>query len=261
MRQFYALLIIALPLSAAAEIQEFSFDLADQADRHFQVNLIYGGIEVSGYDGDQILITADLGEALPMPGESTGEGLRRLPNLGQELELHQSGGEVILRAGTEDRPVQLAVQVPLDARLTLTVRQDGAIRVEGVAGEMELQNSSGPIHITGIRSSVVAHAHSDDLYASFASSEPTGPSAFSSWSGNVQIDLPPTITADLRWRTVYGEVLTDLDVTDLSTLVERDVSEDGGSIKGYTTGKVNGGGPEISVTAYSGDITLRKAAP
>jgi len=253
--------LLALPVSAFAETEEFIFDVGGQQNRHLRVNVLHGGIVVRGYDGDQFKVTADFDE-VPVPEITVGgSGLMNLPNLANDLQVNQDDGMVIIRAGTEGQPVQLAIQVPRETRLTLTVSQGGDIRIDGVAGEMELQNSSGKINIEGIRNTVVANAHSDDLYASFAIADLPGASTFSSWSGNVELSLPANLKAELRWRSNYGEVLSDLAVTDIRTISAREDTGDSARVEGYTVASVNGGGPEISATSYSGNVVFKKTSP
>lgn len=258
MRALFAIGLLGLSLGALAETQEFSFDVSGESDVELVVNLQHGGITVRGYDGGQINVTASMDET-GVNEEPAGEGgMRRLPNLGQEVKIHHDDGEVVIRAGTESQPVQLAVQVPRETRLQISVRDGGNLSVAGVSGEMDLQNSWGRIDIEGVANTVVAHAHSDDVTAVFAIADLPGPSTFSSWSGNIDLSFPEQVVADFRWRTNYGEVQTDLNVTNVRTVSARQEDDDSAGVEGFTMGSVNGGGPEVAATTYSGDITFRK---
>lgn len=250
---------LATPGTVLAQSEEFSFDWSGQNDRHLRVNLLSGGVRVQGYDGDQVLISvssdmADLVEDEPEEG-----GMRRLPNGGQNLVVRQDGGEIIVRAGTADEAAQVAVRVPRNTRLTIHSTMDGAIAVENVIGEMDINSSAGPVEVIGLANAAVIHAHADDLVTSLATRELPGPLVLTSWAGDVELTLPVDLSANLRWRTNFGDVLTNLDVQDIQTVTERKETDDGVRLEGFTTARLNGGGPEISITAYTGDITLRKA--
>ncbi len=264
MRTVILLFALAAALPALAQTEDFSFDWNGQSDRHLRVNLLNGSVTVEGYEGDQVLISvssqslADGDDAEDDDPEAG--GMRLLPNGGQNLVVRQDGGEIIIRAGTMDDAAGIVVRLPRDARLTVNSAQDGAIKVNNVDGEMQVQSSSGPVEVLGIRNTAIIHAHADDLKASLAVSELPGPLVFTSWAGDVDVTMPSTLRADLRWRTNFGDVRTDLDVQNIATVtVREEETPDGLRIEGFTTGQLNGGGPEISITAYTGDITLRRA--
>lgn len=240
---------------AAAETEDFSFDWSGQTDRHLQVNLLNGGLTVQGIDGDRVLVSVNAdANAIAIGEEATEDGLRRLPTGGQDLVVRQEGGEIIVRAGSMDEAAQVTVRMPRDARLTVHAAMDGAILVEDVAGEMQVNSSSGPVEVRGLRNTAVIHAHADDLTASLADAALPGPIVLTSWAGDVLLRVPGALDANLRWRSTYGEVLTDLELEDVGSVTERETSADGVRLEGFTTARLNDGGPEISVTAYTGDI-------
>ena len=252
-------LILALTMSTSAVAQEetFSFDWAGVSERHMRINLTGGGVTVQGHDSDEVTIVVT--EAMPEDDETemTQSGFRQLPNGGQNLVVRQDGGEIILRSGRADDYANILVRMPRNARLTVSSAMDGDIRVDDVHGELDIQAANGDVEVNGISNVAVIHAHADDLTASIAVAELPGPLVLTSWAGNVDLQMSPELRADLRWRTNYGDVLTDLDISDVQTVRERTDSEDGTRIEGFTLGRLNGGGPEISVTTFSGDIVMR----
>lgn len=250
---------LAFPASALAQSEDFMFDWSGQSDRHLNVKLMSGTVEVRGYDGDEVLVSAISSSADGVSSEPDEDGMRTLPNGGQNLVVRQDGGEVLVRAGSMDESARITVQVPRDARLSIHTGNDGAVSVEDVDGEMEIQNANGPVEVRGLRNAAVIHAHTDDLTVELATADLPGPLVLNSWAGDVELTVPAGLKAKLRWRTNMGDVRTNLDVQNIQTVTERMETEDGVRLEGFTTGILNGGGPEISITAYTGDITLRKA--
>ncbi len=250
---------LAIPAGAQAQSEEFFFDLAGYSDRALRVSLMSGRVEVEGYDGDEVLISVSEGPAQDGAPDVDDDGMRILPNGGQNLVVRQDGGQIIVRAGSMDEAALVSVRAPRDVRLSLHSAMDSSISVVDMSGEMEIQNSNGPVEVRGLRSAAVIHAHTDDLTVSVDASELPGPLVLNSWAGDVELTVPATLQANLRWRTNMGDVRTNLDVTDIETVTEREETEDGVRLEGYTTARLNGGGAEVSVTAYTGDITLRRA--
>lgn len=259
MKSLGLILLIAISGNALADTEDFVFDMAGESEPLLRVNVLHGGVVVRGHDGNVVRISADFEQKEAFETEVSETGMRTLPNLGKNLVVHQDGAEVIVRAGSEGQPVQLAIQVPRNTNLTLTVRQGGNIRVDGVSGEMQLQNSWGRIDLEDISNTVIAHAQSDDVTAQFVVMDLPGPSAFSSWSGDIQLDFPDDMNASLRWRSNYGRVLSEFDVHGIETKSTREETAGSARVEGYTIGSLNDGGPEVSAITYSGDVIFKRA--
>lgn len=253
------LLGLAASLPVVAQEETFNFDWAGISDRHMRITVNGGGVNVQGHDSDQVTIVVTETMADTEVDMTTVDGLRRLPNAGQNLVVRQEGGEIFLRAGTADEVSDVLVRMPRDARLTINSIMEGSIRVDDIHGELEIQATNGAVEVNGIRNAAAIHAHADDLTATIASTDLPGPLVFSSWAGDVDLSMPADLRANLRWRTNYGDVLTDLDVSNVETVMEREESEDGARLEGFTQGRLNGGGSEVSVTTFAGDIVLRRA--
>ncbi len=90
------------------------------------------------------------------------------------------------------------------------------------------------------------------------------PMSFSTMNGDVDLTLPADAKASLKMKTQTGEVYSDFDIA-LSRAPQK--VEDSGkpergkyriSFESAIYGNINGGGPEITLNTYSGDIYIRK---
>ena len=87
--------------------------------------------------------------------------------------------------------------------------------------------------------------------------------AFSTLNGDVDLDAAGGVKFDVRLRSDNGEIYSDFDVA-LSPQGGAGSSEDRGkgkyrvSVAKELTGKIGGGGPEIFLKTFNGDIVLRK---
>jgi DUF4097 and DUF4098 domain-containing protein YvlB len=134
-----------------------------------------------------------------------------------------------------------------------------------VDGELEASNVNGGITLTGVSGSVVAHTVNGQVTATLARVSPQKPMAFSSLNGTVDIALPSSTKANLKLRTDNGSVYTDFDLKMLpqsSSASVEDTRQSGGryrvEVNKIIYGAVNGGGQDIEVRTFNGNIYVRK---
>jgi len=79
-----------------------------------------------------------------------------------------------------------------------------------------------------------------------------------SFNGDVDVSFPAALAADLIVATQQGEVFTDFEVVmeQDPAVVER--NQRGWRVKNTTRYAINGGGPDIQLRTFNGDIMIRK---
>ena len=142
---------------------------------------------------------------------------------------------------------------------------DGNISVEGVDGDIVANNINGGVTLTNVSGAVVAHALNEDVKATitrFAGK----PMSFSSLNGTLDVTLPGDTKANLKLESDNGEVYSDFPVEMLAPSINQTVQDDRGKggkyrlkIEKAMTGRINGGGPEITFKTFNGDIKLHRA--
>ena len=123
---------------------------------------------------------------------------------------------------------------------------DGSIQADDLDGALEANTGDGSVHITGRFDNLQLHTQdgSVDLEALH------GSKMQSDWrvqtgDGSVHVRLPSDLAADLELRTGDGRIHLDLPLTINGTQNEHEVR-----------GKLNGGGPLLSVRTGDGSITV-----
>jgi DUF4097 and DUF4098 domain-containing protein YvlB len=162
--------------------------------------------------------------------------------------------------------VILDIQVPKKTHLELSNVNNGGILVEGVEGELEISNVNGEIELNDVGGAVVAHTVNGRVVATLRRITPDKPMAFTSLNGAVDVTLPRDVKANVKLRTDNGSAFTDFELQMLPQN-DRPVIEDSRSSGGryrvnvnkVIYGAVNGGGPEIEMRTFNGNIYLRKA--
>ena len=158
-------------------------------------------------------------------------------------------------------PVNLTIKVPWKTALKLRTYDKGDIVVENVIGSMEVDNVGGAISLTNVGGSVVANTYSGQLKASFQDTGFDKPMAFSSMGGRIDISYPSSLKANVKVKSERGEVFSDFDMTKspAKAVKTSDSGVNRSTLDDWLYAKVNGGGPEVMIKNYYGDIYLKKS--
>jgi DUF4097 and DUF4098 domain-containing protein YvlB len=229
-----------------------------------EVALFSGDIEIEGYDGNEIVIVADA----PMHGAGVEEparadGLRRIQSSSVGLTVEEGDNKVSLRMDFSPKNVDLEIRVPRRTSVHANLVNGGDIAIAGVTGEHELQNVNGDVVATDISGSGVFGSTNGDVRATFTSVSGDRPMSFTSFNGDVDIALPADLAADLLVTSQQGDVFTDFDFDERQdpTAVQR--NQDAGGryrvrMQRETRFAIGGGGRDIQVRTFNGDIMIRK---
>ncbi|MCC3157425.1 DUF4097 domain-containing protein [Hymenobacter sp. 15J16-1T3B] len=225
------------------------------------VRLIGGSINVTGYNGKDVLIEAEGGTRRPSRGPAP-EGLRRV-DTGSNLDLsvEEKDNHVYVKAPPGNRTVNLTIKVPQRFSLRVATVQDGDISVSNVDGELEINNVNGGIALTQVAGSAVANTVNGPITASFRDVTAGAPMAFSTVNGKVDLSLPAKTKASLKLKSDFGEVYSDFELVTEQKQAKTSRNTDGMyrlNVDEWTYGKLNGGGAEILLKSLQGDIYIRR---
>jgi len=264
-----ALLLLGAVTPAAAE--ELTVPLSQPGQPAWvAVKAITGTITVEGYDGREVRIesapTADDQDHDGMMDDDDDSqpppGMHRIPNRSFGLSAEEADNHVDVRLeGMTQQALHLLV--PRNTSVTVKTVNGGDLTVSGVHGEHELSNVNGAIHVEHVSGSVVAHTTNGGVDVSLDRADPGKPMSLVTLNGDVEITLPADFGADLRLQTTNGEIYTDFDFAAASG--KPNVKEDSShgryrvEVKQEVRGSINGGGPEIRLQTFNGDVLVRKA--
>ena len=261
----------AAPAGSGSDEQRIVVPLTD-ASRPvvLEVDFMAGEIEVTGYDGRDVVIVARNSTVQYESDESDEDdddpgtrGMKRIPNtaLGLEIEEHQN--RVSVSGEWQNYTVSVQIQVPYRTSASIHTVNGGDIVVRGLTGELELDNTNGGIAATNIKGSVVAHTTNGNVSVTFDEITPDKPMSFTSFNGNVDVSFPPNLKADLRIEPGRGDILTDFDFQLIPTAPKIEKNErKGGSrieIGQDVQAKIGGGGPIFHFKTFNGGIYIRKS--
>lgn len=159
------------------------------------------------------------------------------------------------RAGTIScRQIDGSVQAALDLGEIVVSRCTGAvdlgvtrgnIRAGTIFGTAKLRNASGDIEIQSARGGVDATTAAGNVTAGFPK-QLQGASNIKADGGSILARLDPAVRCDVRASSIWGQVQTALPFA----------APPGGNSKRLVAGKLNGGGPLITLHASGGNVKL-----
>ncbi|MGE0640841.1 MAG: DUF4097 domain-containing protein [Thermoanaerobaculia bacterium] len=255
-------LFAAIPVAA----ERLTIPLTDPAKpAQLEVSLVQGSIRVVGTANREVTIEATSEEAESHFGrEQRGDhkGMQRIPNTALGLEAEEKDNHVAVSAESWAREVNLKIEVPAGSSLELSTVNGGDIVVENVTGELDLHNTNGEIHVKDARGPVSATTVNGDVSVVFSATMVAAPMAFSTLNGDVDVTLPASLKVDVRMKSDNGEIFSDFDIAMNSSPPKVEEERSKGRYRVVVAremvGKIGGGGPELFLKTFNGDILLRR---
>lgn len=194
---------------------------------------------------------------------------------GLRVEEHQSGDSVALDVHFPHEVciicihrgdhVVIDIHMPREGRANLR-SGDGKIELSGLKGEMDLHTGDGPVSLDGVDGKLRASTGDGHIRASgrfdaldlktgdghmevraTAGSSLAGGWRLETGDGNVTLEIPGDLAADVDLHTSDGHIDLDLPVTTEGKIRENEIH-----------GKINGGGSLLTIRTGDGSIHLRK---
>ena len=194
--------------------------------------------------------------------EESRSGLKRIGGGGMDLEVTENNNQVKVHSNSWHHRINLEIEVPSGTDLELHTYNGGDLMVTNIQGELALSNYNGEITALNISGSVVASTYNGEIKVTFDKVTENTPMSYSTFNGDIDLTFPASLKATMKMKTEQGEILTGFDVNitssgpvqmkDTKAGVTRIVVDD------WKRGDVNGGGPEITMKNYNGDILIRK---
>jgi len=196
--------------------------------------------------------------------ERSHEGMKLVTAAMTGLTVTEENNTVTVNCDSWKYAVDLTIQVPYASSLELGSQIEGVIVVENVSGELEIGGGNGSVTLRNVSGNAVVHTMKGDIEAVLSKVSADKPLSFSNMNGDIDITLPADIKASLKLKSQMGNIYSDFDVV-LKSAPPKSESVEAGERGHYRisfergiVGTINGGGPEITLTTFHGDIFIRK---
>lgn len=241
-------------LTACFALQAQSLNKAFSSTGTITIVMDNADLKVEAYSGTEVQINAAGYDGPP----ERAKGLKALSARGQDntglgLEITTSAGAMTIKK-TTGQSVNYTIKVPVKANLKIDEdgwSGSGDYHVKGSMGEIEIKTTNSDMVLEDIGGPVVAKSTSGDITITFAGLNGDKPTSIVNTSGFIDVSLPSSAKANMKLRSISGEIFSDLDLKFPDTEFKNHYSSN-------FNGTFNGGGVEIDLHAISGNIYLRK---
>ena len=196
-----------------------------------------GGVNVKGWDQQQVLVRARVQTGAPTEAEAV--------ELGRQIRIETSGAK-IYASGPENRKdfhwdVSYEVFVPRRSDLSLETK-NGGIAIADVNGRIDFTALNGGVVLKRVGGAVRGSTTNGGLVVELSGDRWDGDSLdVSTTNGGVIMSVPENYSANLQTGTVNGSVNTDFPVTvqgRINKQIALNLGSGGATVKAMTT---NGG--------------------
>ena len=195
-------------------------------------------------------------------GRKGKEGLKKISGGAMDLEASEYQNTVKITSDNWNESMTVIVEVPSTIDMRVKTYNDGDLDVSNITGVLELINYNGAITAKGISGTVVAETYNGDIKIVYDKLTPDSPLSYVNYNGDIDLTFPSTLKASVTMKTTQGDIYSGLDgQIQKSTPVIKNESKGGATkvkIDDWVKMDINGGGAEITLKSYNGDIILRK---
>lgn len=253
MKRIFA--IIALACFAVGFVNAQEYKVAKSTGR-LEIKEV-NNVIIEGYAGNEIVFTSRDGKR---DEDKRAQGLRSISNNGLEdntgfgLSVVDKGSVIEVHQLKRTDGPHVTIKVPKGIVVSYSHSSpygdevkfrnvESEIEVSTLHNSVELENVTGPLTIKTVHG---------DIDASFGPNI-KNPLSIVSVHGHVDVALPVGTKSNLKLGTVYGEIFVDPDF-------KIEVEKSGGMVKysDNVTGKINGGGLDITLSSTHNNVYLRK---
>lgn len=261
MKNLFIYCIIGL-LASKLSAQDINVPLSNPGKPgKLKVGLVTGSIKVSSHSSKDVIVKSIPDGESGTPTKAS-NGMMRIPNTSMNLEVSEEDNFVKVGGANPTKKYSLEIKVPQNFSVNASTVNEGDITIENIEGEIEVSNVNGDILVNNVSGSVLANTINGDVKVSFDKASSDKSMAFSNLNGKIDISFPASFKANVKMKSDHGDIYSDFDLqADNSEPVVKTTDKNGRKryvIDKWVSGKINGGGAQISFKTMNGDIYLRK---
>jgi DUF4097 and DUF4098 domain-containing protein YvlB len=258
------MILITASVTFAQGTSEFTIPLTDPAKKgKLKAHLNNGSITIKGTARKDVLVKYRSDEDdEDHDNNKSADGLKRVSGGGMDLEASETANSVRVQTQSWNNKMYLEIEVPSGFDLDVSTHNDGDVMITNIQGELELKNHNGKITALNVSGSVIATTYNDDIKVTFDKVTENAPMSFTTYNGDIDLTFPASLKASFKMKTEQGDIYTGFDMNITSTGPVQKKDSKSGTFKividDWKKGDVNGGGPEVTLKNYYGDIYVRK---
>ena len=239
-------------LIGVANAQEYKLNKSSGTLEIREVN----HVTIEGHSGNEIIFTS---RDEDRDDDDRAKGLRAISSMGLEdntgigLSVVDKGNVIEVRQLNKMEGPDIKILVPKNVVVSYyhTSPHGDEIEIKNFDGQVDISTVHNGVVLTNVTGPLNVKTVHGDIDASLGALK--SPVNIESAHGHVDVALPVTTKANLKLSTNFGEILVDPDF-------KIEIEKTGAMVKysDKVTGKINGGGIEIDLSAAHNNVYLRK---
>lgn len=250
-------------------------------------------MEIVGYDGKEIIFSADLDELSEERSERA-KGLKRVNSQGLEdnsgigLSVKKENGNIVVsQVSTKMSDNAYTIKIPRSMSISYDNNSfySDLVSIKNINGEIELSSNYSSVKLTDVTGPMAIKTIHGSVESIFNKVDQANSISLYSVYGFVDVSIPSNTKANLNLSTTYGEIFTDMSIVaaqnDLAKESKKKVKNKVKNVNSgeyeyeyeYVhenshnschsnnsdmTGTINGGGVDLVLNSTYSDVYLRK---
>ncbi len=255
--EFISILLLITTFCAFSQSEDLIIELNKVKDYgYLQFDNPKGSVNINGYEGNVIIVTGTPRFRDNVDNEQV--NYRKISPPRFSLSAEVKDNNVLLLCDSYGNTIDFNIQVPVNMSIKIKSIDNGEVSVYRINGEIEIENEYGNIFAGNISGSSVINTTYGNIRVIFKKI-PETPCMFTSFEGDIELVFPEDEKASLKIRSPKGEImsLVNLDITERKALLRSDQDIKKYTLENWTRATLNGGGTEIILSSYSGNIILK----
>ena len=214
-------------------------------------------VTIEGYNGNEIVFSSRDNDR---DGDDRAKGLRAISSLGLEdntgigLSVVDKGNVIeVQQLKKMDGPdIKILVPKGVTVYYSHTSPYGSDVKFKNVESEIEVSTVHSGVFLDNVTGPVDVKTVHGEIEATFGANM-KNPISIISVHGHVDVSMPVATKANLKLGTTWGEIFVDPDF-------KIDIERSGNMVKysDNVTGKINGGGLDITLSSTHDNVYLRK---
>lgn len=180
-----------------------------------------------------------------------------------ELEIETDNSTVRISNASHRDIIYIEVVVPPSFSIQAVTRHFGRFEIEGIKGNLDLNNFSGNILLRDVTGTLSAQTiRNGSISAWFTKNVPQKPAVITTYRGDITLSLPAESSIDLRLRTELGQVESDFSHKERIGVGGDRLIPSPEQLPQtpafWVESKINDGGPLFLLQTIRGNIILKK---
>ncbi|MEL7122098.1 MAG: DUF4097 family beta strand repeat-containing protein [Bacteroidota bacterium] len=187
------------------------------------------------------------------------EGLKKVSGIVKGLEVNEYKNEVELDYDNLNKHLHFEIEVPKNIDLDLEIGSTYDLTIKNINGKISLETFGGDILAEEISGSLVANTQAGNITVQFNEVKAEEPLSFATFSGDIDLTFPADLKANFKLHTETGDIFTGFDMEFSQPFVKEESQNKVQTfVNEWVHSELNGGGSEITIKNYAGDILIRK---